>query len=237
LQKVVVFILHVKKGYEERLVSVQKQMAKARLSYELMENGDMGDITTNLLDRYFKDEMKQIDPKTSCALKHLLVYEQMIERNIEQALVFEDDILLKENFQPVFAETTKEIKQKKSIHGRYMISYENSGLKFIAKNIQRQGEYLYKQKAGRCAGAYLLSLETAKYMIEKAVAEKINLPIDWWHNQLFEKNEVDIYWCEPAIAEQGSHNGIFTSSLGNRSNKLTRRIGWQVQKLYKKYIR
>ncbi len=93
------YVLHVKKGYESRGEHIRKMLSKIRLPFELILEGDMCDLTDNTLNKYFSREMHKIAPDTSCALKHLLAYEAILNNNYPGALILEDDIILHKNFR------------------------------------------------------------------------------------------------------------------------------------------
>ena len=40
----------------------------------------------------------------------------------------------------------------------------------------------------------------------------INLPLDWWLNEVIRDLKLEIYWMEPTIVTQGSEKGKFKSS-------------------------
>lgn len=230
-----VYVVHVKKGYENRKKSIDLQMEKHDIAVEYMLDGDIEDLTKEHLEKYYSGAMKAFSPEASCTIKHLLIYEKMILNNITEALIFEDDIFLNENFVEIFNTTIVELHQRKDIKiNKTIVSYENSTLKIIPKNELKKGQYLYLNPAGRCAGAYYISLGCAKMIIEKCRTEKMDVPIDWYHNQLSEAGLLDIYWCVPAIAEQGSQNGMFDSSLDLRKkNTWLRRLKWKIRKFFK----
>lgn len=230
-----VYVAHVKKGYETRKISIDSQMQKHNITFEYMLDGDMYDLSPTRLEQYFKGHLKYVTPQTSCMMKHLLICEDMVTNNIKEALVFEDDIILADNFIDIFNETMVEINNRDDINIiKTLISYENSTLKIVPKSELKTGEHLYLRDAGRCAGAYYLPLNLAKLIIQKCQKEKTNEMMDWYHNQLSDEGLMDIYWCYPTIAEQGSQNGIFDSGLDTRKKGTwIRRFKWKVKQIFK----
>lgn len=230
-----VYIVHVKKGFEERKKSIDSQMAKFGISVEYMLDGDMNELTPQRLALYFRDAMQTVSPEASCSIKHLLIYEDMVKNEVKDALIFEDDIFLMNNFISVFNETITELHNRTDIEpNKSLISYENSTLRLIQKDELNKDQHLYLREAGRCAGAYYFSLPLAKMLLDKCKIDKMAVPIDWYHNELSTEKLIDIYWCHPAIAEQGSQNGKFDSSLDLRKrNTWWRRLKWNFRKLFK----
>lgn len=60
--------------------------------------------------------------------------------------------------------------------------------------------------------------------------------IDWWHNDMIERNVIKMYWAHPALTEQGSHNGLLSAVISTKEKSNKRRISWLAQKFYKTYI-
>lgn len=231
-----VFVAHVKKGYEERRVHIERHLQSHGIDFEFMLNGDIPDITSQHLERYFKGQMKTSNGITSCALKHFFICEEIINRNYQGALILEDDIFLSDNFTIVFNATMKEAAKESLDDQSLMISYENSNLKFIPADEQVKDRFLYRRDKGRCTGAYFVNRTAAQKIIDHAVKEKCGVPIDYFHNDLSKAKELNIYWCHPTVAEQGSHNGLFASGIAGRKKGFVRRLKWLVQKFYKANI-
>lgn len=86
------------------------------------------------------------------------------------------------------------------------------------------------------AGAYYISQNTAKLILKQINLEKLNLPIDGFHEYLLQRNVLNYYWCEPTIAKQGSHNGQFLSGISEKNTTAFRRLLWRLKYFYKKNI-
>lgn len=107
-----VFVMHVKKGYEERRAHIENMLERLGIDCEFMLDGDIEDLSSEVIHRYFTGTvMSGKTPGTSCALKHLLTYRTIIERNMNGALILEDDIRLSRNFVKVFNKTMDELEQ------------------------------------------------------------------------------------------------------------------------------
>ena len=69
--------------------------------------------------------------------------------------------------------------------------------------------------ATRCTDSILISKKCAKKICNfyKEIKEnEINLPVDWWLNNVIRELQLEIYWMEPTIVTQGSQNGKYNSS-------------------------
>lgn len=103
-----VFVLHVKQGSEERAVFMENQLSEMGIKFEYMLDGDIPDLSEYRKNKYF-DMNRPLSPsEMSCAMKHILIYEQMISRGLERVLIFEDDAILKKNFVKFFNASTLE---------------------------------------------------------------------------------------------------------------------------------
>lgn len=233
MQDIKTYVIHVK-GAVEREKYIKKELAKHNITFEFILDGNMEDITNEQLERYFDGELKHKTPQTSCALKHILVYEKMIKEDIQKALVFEDDIELSSIFNKIFNTSLLEIQSQHS--NKYMISYENSTLQYVKRTERISGQVLYKKDQGRCTGAYLLDIEAAKEMIKYLSQYKCDKPIDWIHYELIKNKAINVYWSHPSIAEQRSHNGKMRSLIGHKKMGFFRRISFFLQKIYKHQI-
>ena len=210
-----IFVLHYSK-LVDRKKHILEQFQKQNITdYELIEKyniEDLQDCDTLSFDICVKKSM------ISLMNKHFYVY-KLISENYENALIFEDDVVLHDNFTDIL--------------NKYMIQLpENYDMLFIGdgcnlhikKNelISNQNIYekcLYPTRwggdgASRCSDSYIISKKCANKLCEyiNNLKYKINLPSDWWLNIAARDNNFKVYWSEPTIVTQGTQNGLFKSS-------------------------
>lgn len=67
----------------------------------------------------------------------------------------------------------------------------------------------------RCSDSYLVNKKCAKKIIEyiKIIDEKIDKGCDWWLNRIMKKLNLNIYWAEPTIVEQGSQTNVYKRTI------------------------
>ena len=231
-----VFVLHVKTGFEEREQHICHMLEAMNIDFEFVLDGDMSDLTPEILDRYFTGEMKQASPGTSCSMKHLLAYELIVNRQLPGALILEDDMLLYKNFHKVFEECMNEM-TRNSIDDA-IISFEDSALRFVPGRQRQRNRHLYLASRDRFAGCYYITFRTAKNILDYAYVNKCDAIIDLYHKSLITRIGLPYYWCHPCIATQGTHNGLFPSSVNANSAKKQnyRAWTWQIKLAYKKLI-
>jgi glycosyl transferase family 25 len=234
-----VFIVHVRADDGVRRAFIESQMQRHQIPFTFMLDGDMSDLNEANMSKYFTQNLVESGPapRESCTFKHFLIYEKMVQENIPEALIFEDDAMLADNFVSIFNATMKEWRNRRDINpDQLFISYENSMLQFIPSATRTPGIHLYRATETRCAGAYFITLESAKKILSFTEHNKCNFAVDWQHKTMSDSGLLDVYWCEPPIVEQGSHNGHLPTMLDDKKHGLIRRISWNIQRFYKRHI-
>jgi len=230
-----IYIVHAKKGYEIHEQRINEIFSKLNLEYEFVTEGDISNFNKQILQKYFCNEIenKLSQGVLSCTLNHILSYEKIVRNNNKYALVFENDPF----FLGDFLKNIKRVaNEANSLEPGFIISLENTTLKFPDFRKVKKGKYLYEASFGRAAGAYLIDLKAAKDILENLKTEKCCQVIDWWHNTLIDHKIIKMYWAHPAFVEQGSHNGKLSSTISSKNKSRGRRWRWKAQKFYKMYI-
>lgn len=231
-----VYVIHVRKGAEDRAASIERQLARFGIEFEYVLEGDLEDLTQELLDLWFAGPMHRVDPSTSCCYKHLVAWNRMRRDNRRDALVLEDDIFLDDDFVTGLNASLAELRSRHDAHpDDAFISLENSGLGHMAGVVA--GTTLYRNDHGRDTGAYWLSRTAAMRFLDKAEADRVSLATPHFHNTFFASGAVELWWREPTIAEQGSHSGKFDSLLTPRRTGALRRPRWILRKAFQQYVR
>lgn len=230
-------VLHVTEGYEDRAKHIEKMLGDSHISFEYIFEGDMKELTPQVLDTYFADggsvPMHAILPHTSCALKHIKAYEYIVTHHLKGALILEDDIIIHRRFITIFNATMDEI-QSKGYHN-VMISYEDSRLRFVPRSKRKAGQYLYPGDRDRMTGAYYIDNEGAQTILNFIAEHKCFEPIDHFHDKLLKEKIIQYLWCQPTIASQGSFNGMFKTSISTKEMKYEN-LRWYFKLFYKKFL-
>ena len=230
-----VLVAHVKRGYEDRRRSIERQFGDLGMPFEFMLDGDIPDIDAELSARWF-DPRFPSGPAQSCACKHLLMYERIAAAGWKGALILEDDIFLLEGFARVFEASLEELRRRDGAAlDTAWISYENTGHVVPPRREMRPGQMLYRSTTTRCTGAYYIGFAAAAALLHEASTRKVDKAIDCWVEDMVPilPDRLQIYWCHPAVAEQGSMNGRFDSMDTRRRAGLWRRLKWHADKVYK----
>lgn len=200
-----------------------------------IHDGDLETISQEILAKYFSGELSSLSAAVSCAYKHILAYYEVLKLNQnEYSLILEDDIYLNDKFCIHLKNILNEIKQRKLKN--FLISLEESNLKYVKGSERKKNVFLYKKSRGRMTGAYLIDKKSAKTMLSEIEQNKCNLPVDWFHNYCSEIGLIDIYWAHPTISVQGSLNGKIKSLIDRKPRGLVKIIKFSISRLYKKLL-
>jgi glycosyl transferase family 25 len=207
-----VFITHYSK-YADRKQHVIEQLKKANISeYTFVELYDKDQITSKEKSLFVDNFSTAI---MSLVLKHFHIYKE-IKQNHESGLIFEDDIILSDNFSTILNTYVSEVP------GDYDMLFIGDGCKLHIPNHQLvKDKHIYRKVYGngneptRCTDSYIVSKKFATkicFYIEN-LSYKIEKNIDWWLNRAVKDNGFIVYWAEPTIVTQGSQNGLFKTSF------------------------
>jgi GR25 family glycosyltransferase involved in LPS biosynthesis len=211
-----IFVLHYSK-LVDRKKSIIEQFKKQNITdYEFIEKYDVNEITddeSSLFETNFKKS------SMSLHLKHNYVY-NLIAKTYLNALIFEDDIILSDNFKEIL---NKYMSQLPKDYDMLFIG-NGSNLHIHTDNLIPNKNIYEKcleptswggDGATRCTDSYIISNKCAKILCKyiNNLNYKINVQIDWWLNRAARDNNLKVYWAEPTIVSQGSELGLFKSSL------------------------
>ncbi|BDY13443.1 glycosyltransferase family 25 protein [Hydrogenimonas cancrithermarum] len=230
-----VYVIHVRKGYEERKKHIDKHLPQRDIPhFNYILDGDISDLTDDIIEKHFAkgDIFKEGKAAMSCTYKHILVYREMVQKEIPYALVFEDDVILKKNFRKKLTRYLKDFTET----APFLINIEEA-FEYVPLYFRKRDKYLYKAKKTKRTGAYIVNLEAAKKMLEFLELNKYDYPIDHMHTKMSQHGFIDIYWLQPPLALQGSKNGMFDSFLsGNRRTGVAGQIAWFFKQRYHEYV-
>ncbi len=220
------------RDFVDRRKSIERQLQPLGLAYEFIHSYDVADLDAAITARYFKNEL--LSPgQRSCALKHLQALRLVAERQWQRALILEDDAFLATQFVPRLQAALQE---SASIASPHVLFIGSGGNLYTPRRLKVPGRHLYKSTRGRLTEAYVLGSQTARLRVDWIEEQGIPLPIDNLFEQIDREREIDLYWLEPPIVEQGSKNGRFLSVLEPSPPKFIRRITSILQKVRRKYL-
>lgn len=230
-----VLVIHVR-GQEERRVFIQKQLDKLQWPCEYILDGNVSDLTPEVLDRYFvndgkPDTMYGQFPRSSCMLKHLLATQYILDHQLEGALIVEDDIYFYDNFKPLFAQSLQEY-NKRFTSQPAIINYEESSLLLVPRSHRVKGQLLYEATRDRYAGCYYLTHQAAQVIMDYVSTNKSDTTSDCLHNKLVQQGLLKYYWSHPCLACQCTADGSMPTTIPTKPRPM-KRLKWFYKRFYK----
>ena len=209
-----IFIIHYKK-LVDRKTHIVEQFKKHNITdYEFIEI-DRDELYDQNISMFKENYSKS---QIAISLSHFYAYKQ-ISDNYENGLIFEDDIILSDDFINIFNKYITQLPED------YDMLFIGDGCYLhIEPHRLITDKYIYEKclyptrwggnGAGRCTDSYLVSKKCATNLCEyiNKLSYKINLPVDWWLNVAARDNKFKVYWAEPTIVTQGTQNGLFQTS-------------------------
>jgi GR25 family glycosyltransferase involved in LPS biosynthesis len=212
-----IFVIHYKK-----LIDRKEFMLKQFEKYNLIDF-EFIEIDRDEVENYdltiFKEDFKKIHKsQMAITLSHIFGYKKILDK-YENALIFEDDAILCENFIEIYNYYLTQLPENYD-----MLFIGNGGNLHIKKELIVPNKNIYLKSveiedwapmgAAKCTESYLVSKKCAKKLLEsiEKIKNKVNLPIDWWLTYLLKENNLIVYWAEPTIVTQGTQNGMFIPS-------------------------
>ena len=213
-----IFVIHYKKLIERKEFIINQFKKYNITEYEFIE------IDRDELEGYDLSIFDNIlsNPNIAIILSHMYAYNQ-IKDNYDEALIFEDDVILCDNFIDIFNNYLTQLPKD------YDMLFIGDGCNLhIQKDNLISNKNIYKKclyptswggdGCTRCIDSYLVSKKCAikicEYIdnIKYNSKYKINTNTDWWLNIVARNIILQIYWAEPTIVMQGTENGIFKTS-------------------------
>ena len=204
-----VYICHWSKLKERKIQLIDHLKDMQILEYQWVENYDKN--TWNI------DQIKMEYPKVfglnpkdrflkhseiSLVLKHCWIIKDAFENNYDSVLIFEDDIVLQDDFVSKFNS------YKEQLPKDWDLCWVGSCCNL--HSITSPGINVYKENGSRCTHAYMIS----KSCISKIInyINLVNDGSDWYYNFLITTFNLNNYWFEPSLASQ---NSLYETTIQN----------------------
>lgn len=212
---------------KDRRESISGQLQSLNLPFEYIDavNGlemTPEDVRQVCHDSYFQ---KYLDVEwitegvVAAAMSHKVIYQRIIDNNLDYALILEDDVLLSEEFPSVLDALKNFLREDRAITLFCQTSVPDKNIYFDKESaIPVIDKFkLYKPLSLTKVGS------GAAYIISRKIAEKyleIQTPLrfcpDWWENFLDEGCYGDFRFLYPLIAKPGE----FASTINYRKEHL-----------------
>jgi len=230
------YIIHVKKGYEDRERSIIEQFARMEMPFEWVLDHDIPDLDQSVFDRYryYGDKLRPAE--ISCSLKHILTWERIAAGEPEGAFVFEDDVLIDiGRFKQVASAAIEEFYVEGWETGH--ISLGDGCAMYVPWTKIRKGRMLYPAEQVRATDSYWITRQTARMRLAWLAEHGFYLPADHLINKIDNEVGIPILWLSPTVVTQGSHTGRFASQIQVWDRgEVKEKIKWFFKKIRRKYL-
>jgi GR25 family glycosyltransferase involved in LPS biosynthesis len=213
------FITHYTK-LKDRKEYIDNQLLKAGINGIFINEYDKEDLTFPILKPFDRSRLKL--SQISLFLKHVRCWELIIENDLDYGIIFEDDVVLEDDFVNKLNYYMKELPEDFDYFSICDGGSPPHGLNIhIDKKLIIDGKHIYKINpvvygGTRCAEAQLVSKKCAQKMIDyfyNLKGNSISVPLDHFLNQFFRTDNSNVYWLEPTIASQLSSSRLVPTTL------------------------
>ena len=213
-----IYIIHYTPLKERKYFQLEQLDKLALKNNVFIEKYDKENLKIEDLIKFDKKKIKLSN--ISLIRKHIYAMELIQKSNFKYNLVLEDDAILDKDF---VSKLTRGLKQ---LPDDYDMLFLGDGCNLhIESSKIKADEFIYKKcreptnwggnGGTRCTDSIIISQKCATKicnLYESIKINNINLPIDWWLNQVIRDLKLEIYWMEPTIVTQGSVTGKYCSS-------------------------
>jgi len=184
----------------ERKTYAMDQLSKHNITAEWIDKFDKEDIDFDKLVKEYprilnvmpQFNRKMSKPEISLCLKHIEVFKDAVKNNYKNVVVFEDDIILDENFNDKLNSYMSQLPND------YDILWIGSCCDLHAPVVD--GINIYNAHSSRCTHSYLISNSGCRKML--SLLDYLNNPIDWYFNFVIKNLNLKNYWAEPDLSRQ-----------------------------------
>jgi glycosyl transferase family 25 len=228
------YVIHAK-SLPERTDHIKRELDRSGIPFEWVLEFDANEITPEVEAAYFAPGADLTMAQKSCALKHIVAMQRIRDRGQDLALIFEDDAQL----VPDFVTRLQRVLEEAERWPRPRILHLGAATNFYTPGAQlRPRQIIYPGNRVRNMEAYVLGAIEARARLDWIERHPMTVPIDIAFNTGDPAMGIPFLWPEPPLAEQGSLNGAFRSSLdGKGHSRLRARIQFAIQKFRRRKLK
>ena len=214
-----VYVLSVRR-FADRIAHVERELGRHGIGFEFVFEHDADVIPDALIERRFAPS-DMTRAHQSLDLKHIETWERAVARGHARVLVFEDDVVLADDFAAVFARAMDEAQRLAPGWAIYLGRGDN-------QYVGRGGAATALVPGGQlpATDAMVFDLEAARRRLAFLATRKITRPADWLTRETDATVGVAHWWLARPIVEQGSMNGTFASVLDAKRRGRGRLYAW-----------
>lgn len=219
-----IFVISLKNSPRRAVIS--RHLASLGLEFEFFDaiygkalpESELAKIDYDFYPRNYNAKKPLTLGEIGCAMSHIKLYEHIIANNIQEAIIFEDDVFLNLYFKSILNTALKKVSKNKEIiflyHGKAKIFPFTKSL----PERYRLAKYIRPSKnSKRCiigAAAYYLTNQGARKLLNHAYP--IRMPADFLTG-LIQLTQINAYGIESCCVFTGMDSEI--DEQGDRENK------------------
>lgn len=156
----------------------------------------IGEIYSNILSEKFLGRRLR-NSEISLILKHEECLRRIVENNYRNSVIFEDDIVLCNDFVNKLDVYTLQLPQD------YDLLWIGTCCNLQHSPIEHKKFVYQNMRGSRCTHAFLISLECAKKILKEM--KYVYFPSDFFYNKMIKDFTLKSFWAEPALVTQNKN--------------------------------
>jgi glycosyl transferase, family 25 len=215
-----VFVVSVR-TFTDRIEHMRREMARFGIRFEWVFDYDPGSIEPGLIERTFAPSDLKASHQ-SLVLKHAATWRACVERDLRRVLVFEDDVVLAQDFPQAFGRAMQEADR---LAPGYLIYLGCGDNRYVDSGAPSDAA-LVPGGPLSAADAIVFDREAARRRLDWMTRHRVTRPADWLMREVDAQCGTPHYWLGEPVVEQGSMNGRFASSLDDKRRRRGRLYAW-----------
>jgi GR25 family glycosyltransferase involved in LPS biosynthesis len=141
-----------------------------------------------------KNGQKLSKAEISLVMKHYFAFKDTVEKNYENVVVFEDDIILVDDFDKKLSDYINQLPED------YDILWIGTCCNLHVPQTNSNLNVYLNRHGSRCTHAYVISKQGCQKLLD--FFHTIYQPIDWYFNTSVRTLNMNNYWAEPPLSTQ-----------------------------------
>jgi glycosyl transferase family 25 len=210
-----IYVIHAK-HLDDRRVHIERELGRFSLPFEWVTDFDPPEISAETEAAYFVPGHGLRPAQMSCALKHIVAMQRVVDGGT-MALVLEDDVILRRDFPALLDRAVQELEKE----GPKAVAYLGQGARdFVPSRARRPGHLLHSYLTHDTSEALLLKPAAARARLNLIAKSRLTFPIDTTFNYGDAEIGVERWYADPPLANQGTRSGRFESAIFPRNRPL-----------------
>lgn len=205
-----VYVLSVK-TFSKRINHIKNELNIHKINHQFIFDYDLGEIDSELEKKIFGDSPAIEPPQRSLVLKHIAAWENCVNNNHKNILVFEDDVVLNKKFKFGIRTIMETVR---NIQPGYLIFLGGADTR-VPKEYFLTKEPIFENPIATADG-YITDFDACKKRLNWLNNHKVTLPADHLLKKIDCEEKITQYWSTKSLVEQGSVFGLFTSTLDGK---------------------